>query len=206
LENIIDLEEADELLFPLFKARGARGLLLVAIHACGSDLVTQVLSRRGYRAMWLTLPELRGGYRAHFEMRRRSGMQVYPTSTATLRQAVKYLQDGGVVGTGIDRPLPSPHRRPRFFGRPSSLPTFHIRLALQAQVPVAILAPLMQADGRYHVRLAASIQMLPDPDPESEILRNSERVLEVVEDLIRSDPTQWAMTLPVWPEALAAVP
>jgi lauroyl/myristoyl acyltransferase len=156
--------------------------------------------------MWLTLPELRGGYRAHFEMRKRSGMEVFPTSTASMRQAVRYLQSGGVVATGVDRPMPSPRRRPAFFGRPSCLPTFYVRLALQAQVPVAILAPLRASDGRYHVRIGASIEMLPDPDTEAEILRNTERVLRVVEDLIQTDPTQWAMTLPVWPEALAEVP
>jgi lauroyl/myristoyl acyltransferase len=31
-------------------------------------------------------------------------------------------------------------------------------------------------------------------------------ILRVAEDFIRYDPSQWAMTFPVWPEALDQVP
>ena len=49
------------------------------------------------------------------------------------------LRSGGLVSTGVDRPDPTSAGEPlTFFGQPAYLPTGHVRLALQANAPIAV--------------------------------------------------------------------
>ena len=133
-------------------------------------------------------------------------MRLLPASVGALRQALKHLQKGGMVLTGIDRPIPDPEVHPRFFGRPAALPVHHIFLATKAHVPIVIAATNLQDDGKYHVCASEWIEMDHGPDPAAEMLRNAEQVLGVAEHFIGQFPQQWSVPLPVWPQVLDLVP
>lgn len=186
-----------------------RGLVVVGIHLSNFDLALQWIFRLGLPGMILTIPEsglderTRSGQsrRLEFELRRKTGMNLIPTSVTALHQAVRYLKQGGVVLTGIDRPVEA-SLFPRFFGRPAALPSHHVYLALKAQVPIQMIAVRREADGRYHFLASDLIEMEPYPDRDEELRRNTEKVLEVAETWIRPNPEQWGISLPVWPEAL----
>ena len=198
----------DQSIQQLFERRefAKRGLVVAGLHLSSFDFVLQALHLRGLRLMALTIPDPRGGRRVEFEMRKKTGMNLMPASVNTLRQALKHLQRGGVVLTGIDRPIPDVKYRPRFFGRPASLPTHHVYLATRAQVPVIIMVTNLQADGRYTVISSHPIEMESHPDRQLEMLRNAEKVLSIAETFICKVPHQWTISLPVWPEALEQVP
>lgn len=183
-----------------------RGLMLLGLHMSNFDLVLQAMCRRGLKAMALTIPDPQGGRRLEYEMRKRIGMNLVPASASTMRQAVRYLQAGGLVLTGIDRPVPQSNCRPKFFGRPSSLPAHHIHLALKSHVPVMVICAIMQPDEKYHVFASDLIEMQPHSDRETEILQNAEKVLNIAEGFIRQAPQQWVMSLPVWPEIVNQIP
>jgi lauroyl/myristoyl acyltransferase len=179
-----------------------RGLMLVGLHMSGFDLVPQWLIQQGMKPLVLSIPNPQGGRRKEYEARREIGMNVVPGSFASLRQALRHLQQGGVVVTGIDRPIPAPRVCPRFFGRPAALPTHYVSLAVKARVPVMIVVPNLQPDGKYHVLTSGLIEMESHPDRTTEEVRNAERVLGVAEGYIRQAPHQWTISLPVWPETL----
>lgn len=185
---------------------GGQGLMLVGLHLSSFDLVMQWACQQGMRPMILTLPDPQGGRRLEYEQRKRTGLNLVPASLEALRHGVRHLHQGGLVLTGIDRPVPDPSARPRFFGRPAALPLHHIYLATKARVPVIIMAPQLQADGRYHLLASDPIVMEPHPDRKAEMLRNAENVLGLAERFIRAAPQQWSISLPVWPEALALTP
>ena len=132
-------------------------------------------------------------------------MNLVPASVSALRQAVKHLERGGMVLTGLDRPVPNPKYSPGFFGRAASLPTDNIYLASKARVPVVIMAAIQQADGKCHVMTSEPIEMEDYPDNATANLRNAEKVLRRAEDFIRLAPQQWNMFLPVWPDMLEKV-
>ena len=185
------------------------GALVVGMHLSNFDLAFQALYTfyfRNTRALALTLPEMKGGYRWQYEMRQNAGIEIVPTTPATLRQAVERLRSGGIVMTGLDRPFPAEKYRPRFFGRPASLPVHHVYLALKTRAPIYVAAISMRVDGTYALLVSDPISMCPDHDRKSEIIVNAETVLRVAEGFIRQAPRQWAMTFPVWPEALEQVP
>jgi KDO2-lipid IV(A) lauroyltransferase len=179
-----------------------RGLMIVGLHLSSFDLVLQWFIQQGMKALILTIPNPQGGRRKEYEARKKAGVNLVPASFSALRQALRHLQQGGVVLTGIDRPIPAPKVRPRFFGRPAALPVHHISLAVKARVPVMIMAPSLQPDGKYHVLTSGLIEMDPYPDRAAEELQNAERVLGIAEGFIRQAPQQWSISLPVWPETL----
>ena len=183
-----------------------RGLMIVGLHLSNFDLVLQWMCLQGMKLFALTIPDPQGSQRMEFEMRKRTGMNLVPVSFKAIRQALCHLQRGGMVVTGIDRPTPSPKASPCFFGRPSGLPIHHVYLAIKAKVPIVIIVVNSQADGKYRVLASDLIEMDPIPNREQEILQNAEKVLRIAEDFIRQSPSQWSVTLPVWPETLELVP
>jgi lauroyl/myristoyl acyltransferase len=183
-----------------------RGLVIAGLHLSGFDLILQSICRQGLKALVLTIPDPRGGRLIEFEMRKRTGMNLVPASLSALRQAVKHLEQGGMLLTGLDHPVPDSKYHPRFFGHPSALPTHYISLALKARVPVVIMAAIYQAEGKYHVLSSEPIEMECDQDRGKEILRNTEKVLRRAEEFIRLAPQQWNMPQPVWPQLLENVP
>jgi len=183
-----------------------RGLMVVGLHFSNFDFVLQAGGLKGLEAMVLTIPELPGGYRQQYEMRKRTGMNLVPASLTALRMAVEHLQAGGLLLTGIDRPDGASSQRPIFFGRPAALPIHPIYLAIRARVPVVLLAAILEPDGKYHFLSSDPIEMDAYPDRHIEGLRNAEKILKIAEGFIRLAPEQWSMTLPVWPEALDQAP
>lgn len=183
-----------------------RGLMLVGLHLSNFDFVLQSMCMQGLKAFVLTIPDPQGGHRMEYEMRKRTGMNLVPASVSALRNAVKYLEQGGVVLTGIDRPVPDSRAKPRFFGRTSSLPTHHIYLAMKANVPVMVIATRLGRDGRYHVETSEPIEMESFSDYDNGSVRNAERVLKEAERFILQTPEQWNMSLPVWPDLMDSVP
>lgn len=183
-----------------------RGLMIAGLHLSSFDLVMQWVCRDGLRPLLLTLPNPKGARQIEFEVRKKIGMNLLPASVGAFRQALRHLQRGGMVLTGVDRPVENPEVCPSFFGRPAALPVYHIFLAIKARVPVLLTASYRQPDGRYHVFASDPIEMDPCPSLDEAILHNAENVLAAAEVFIRRAPRQWAVPLPVWPQLLARVP
>lgn len=183
-----------------------RGLVAAGLHMSNFDLVLQWMCKQGLKPLVLTIPEPRGGRRVEYEARKKIGMNLVPTSLASLRQAVKHLQQGGVVITGVDRPIENPPMCPRLFGYPAALPVHYAYLAQKAQVPVHLFAVLLQPDGRYHVISSEPIEMERDENRDRETIRNAEKVLSIAETMIQKAAEQWLVPLPVWPDRMSMVP
>jgi KDO2-lipid IV(A) lauroyltransferase len=184
----------------------SRGMIAVGLHMSGFDLVLQWLCMQGLKPLVFTIADPQGGRRVEFEKRRELGMNLVPASLQGLRHAAQHLQHGGLVVTGMDRPVPDRAVRPRFFGHPAALPMHHIFMALKARVPLRILAALYREDGRYHVISSPMIEMQHHPDREKEALLNAEKVLSTAEDFIKQAPDQWSVPLAVWPDLIDRLP
>ena len=183
-----------------------RGLMVVGLHLSGFDLILQFIARQGVRAMVLTIPDPQGGRLIEYELRKKTGMNLIPASLSTLRKAIKHLEQGGTVLTGLDRPVPDPKYQPQFFGHAASLPTHYVSVALQAHVPVVVMAAIRQTDGTYYVMGSEPMEMESDSDHRKEILSNAEKVLKRAEEFIRRAPQQWNIPLAVWPQLMRNMP
>jgi len=182
------------------------GVIFITPHTSAFDLAGAALALNGLHFQTLSFPNVNDGYAWQNRIRRHLGLEVTPLSMSSLQLARERLQKGGTILSGLDRPHPSSNYKPRFFGRPAALPVFHVRLGLRNNCPIQVIGVNTQPEGNYLIDCSDPIWMQPDPDPYEEIIKNAEKVLLAGEIFIRKAPEQWAMTYPVWPEVMNAVP
>lgn len=175
-----------------------RSVVFACPHTGNYDLAGRALGLLGLRALVLAEPTPRADYNYQNRLRRQTGLTIRTISMEALREAAGFLAQGGSVLTGVDWPVGEARYRPRFCGRPSLLPTAHVRLAVKVQAPVVVVACQRGDDGRYFIQSSDPIPMHMGRSMPETILSNTEAVLEVVTQFIRQDPTQWLLYQPVW--------
>lgn len=182
-----------------------QGYLVVAPHISNFDLVASRLVRGGYTGIALSYPNPGSGYQLQNEIRKSYGLKLSRWGDPeTQNGIIEYLKSGGVIGTGIDRPLPTRKKRHyvNFFGRPSPLPLGHITTALAANVPILVVAAYLLPDGRYSFKYSGPIHLQKFANKMDNIILNAEIILKEIEEFIKLAPEQWLMYYPVWPDIL----
>jgi lauroyl/myristoyl acyltransferase len=81
----------------------------------------------------------------------------------------------------------------------------HVRLALKLDLPVYVIGVAQDDTKQYRLWVQGPVTMQRCPDPEEEIVLNTEVLLKIVEENIRQYPLQWNMTYPVWPQVMNEV-
>lgn len=185
---------------------GSEGTLILAPHLSNFDLAGRAMALNGYEIQVLSYPQPHGGYQWQNRLRKDVGIDVSPMSTESLRRAKARLNEGGLVISGLERPLPETNYHPLFFGYPAPVPVFYVRLALQTKSAMMIIACIGTPQENYILECSDLIYLQPMKDPVQEIEKNAEKVLKAAEPFIRDHPEQWAMTYPVWPFALDQMP
>ncbi len=208
LQNYVSFSPQAEELIDLSQEK-QRGMVVLGLHMSNFDLVMQAAAWKGLHAIGISIPENTENNEAvewQHKFRRNSGLEILPASFSTFKQAIRRLREGEIVMTGIDRPIPSPRFKPVFFGHPSFLPTHYIHLALEANVPVMLLAATRMPDGIYRIHSTPEIHLNKIQDRNLELSINTAKVLEYAAEFIRSTPDQWDVLQPVWPELLSQMP
>jgi lauroyl/myristoyl acyltransferase len=178
--------------------RDPRGTILVGPHIGNFDLAAQWMASQGIEMQFLSLADPDAGTRTMNSLRESRGIVVTPIDPGSLRLALKRLRKGGVVVTGIDRVI-SPDDEPvLFFDAPARLPKGHVRLALQAGSHIIVACCSQAPDGRYRMTIAPPVEMEVTGDRHKDVMHNTRRVLQIIEEMIRSMPDQWLMFHPVW--------
>ena len=194
-EKIIEMSKHDR-----------RGLVIVIVHTSSFDLMLQAASYYGLKGLMISLPETTDALEWQHNLRREAGTPVLPASYESVRTAVKRLKSGGMVLTGIDRPIPELKYKLHFFGRLASLPVHHIQMALMAKVPIVLACSHFQDDGTIRLSISEYIEMERYASRDETIMKNAEKVLKIGEKFLLEAPEQWAVYFPVWPEALSEMP
>ena len=116
------------------------GAFIVAPHLSNFDLVLLAAAYRGLKGQVLTYGNPTSGYKIQNDIRSQTGLNISPVSPEVHRQAIENMRSGGFVITAIDRPIRRKAQSMNFFGHPSPLPVGHIRMALEADVPIIVVA------------------------------------------------------------------
>lgn len=183
-----------------------RGLFILGAHMSNFDLAWIGLSQLIPVPMQaLSLAEPPAGFEFFNRLREKGNVIITPVSPRALRDAMARLREGGLVITGVDRPVTSGNEPVEFFGAMAHLPTGYIRIPLRTDCLVMTMAAYYDADehgGVYNVIANPPLEMERTGDAEADVAFNLRRVLAEIEDLIRRRPDQWNMFIPVWPETL----
>ena len=180
--------------------RRGQGTIIVGTHTGNFDLSILALAAHGLeiQVLGLAAPPA-GGFNLMDQMRARFGVHLTSINARTLREAIKRLRAGGIVLTGVDRPVGGVERKVEFFGRPAPLPTGHVRLALKTDATILVAGPYRDQQRGHVVRLSPPLVMARTGDRAQGLRANLRRVTGWLEEYIRTCPEQWAMFLPVWP-------
>ncbi len=182
------------------------GTIYLTPHLSNFDLAGRAIAYHGYPMLVLSYPNPHKGYQMQNKMRQESAIEVMPMSVESLRLAKQRLLAGEAISTGLDRPLAESKYHPRFFSYPSMLPVTYVKLALQTNAKIIVVACVSQSDGHYRVESSDLITMDQYDDPIEEMERNAEKVLIQAEHFISAHPEQWSMFYPIWPWALDEMP
>jgi len=175
-----------------------RGVLFVSPHMCSLDVLLLALSKR-YRDMQVLSKASPGlNTRVINHLRSRYGLRMTPISPVSLREALRRLRSGGLVGIAAD--LPAPDSAPLFFlGRPCYLPLGFARLALASGASIVVGTSRRVGAGQFE----GLGKELPPPRSTGQLredaIRWAQAVIEVVEGYILDRPSEWFMPLPLWP-------
>jgi lauroyl/myristoyl acyltransferase len=130
------------------------------------------------------------------------GMTVVPMER-TPRRILRVLQEHGMVATPIDRPLPAGEGVPiRFFGRRCYVPGGIAQLALKTG---AAIAPGFcwydeEHSPTFYTYVASPIIPVPTGDRQADAIGLTQRIYDVIAEMIRTYPAQWYMFRPFWPD------
>ena len=203
LQEIVDFSSSAQQAFDRIKNNQAT--VFACPHLSNFDLMGYALALNNYIVQVLSFPQPVSSYKMQNQLRESLGIIVTPMTLSAFREARKRLNNGGSILTGLDRPLPEDQQnkyQPTFFGYKANLPVTYIRMALEADAPVVVVAATTQPGGRYKLEASQPIWMEPFDELETEIIHNADRVLKEAESLIMSYSEQWAMFYPIWPEFL----
>ncbi len=187
------METIDEIL-----AQGG-GLLYVGAHTIGLDHLLIYFGGLDYHTQVLSYPEVLPSYQAQNDLRRSFGLNLAPVSYQSLRAAITYLKEGGIVVTAADRPDESGVFM-EFFGKRAWLPIGHVRLAMKTKAPIMVGVTYSVEEGKYRAKSLGVVR--PEdfeghPNPEQEI---AQQVIHKIEGFIRDHPDEWWMFHRVWPD------
>jgi KDO2-lipid IV(A) lauroyltransferase len=183
-----------------------KGVIIAGTHTGNFDLGILALAAHGLdlQVLGLAAPP-GGGFHLMDQMRARAGVRLTSINVSSLREAMSRLRAGGIVLTGVDRPVGDEEATVEFFGRPALLPTGHVRLALKTDAVILAAGNYRDREQGNAVRLSPPIEMIRTGDPQEDLRDNLRRVNAYLEEYIRAWPDQWALFLPVWPEQAAPV-
>ncbi|MDT8381292.1 MAG: hypothetical protein RQ728_03425 [Brevefilum sp.] len=203
LQEVVDFSPRAKMAFE--RIRKNQPSVFVCPHLSNFDLMGYALALNNFEVQVLSYPEPVSSYKMQNQLRESLGIIVTPMTLSAFRQARKRLQNGGSILTGLDRPLPEDQQnkyQPTFFGHEANLPVTYVRMAIEAEAPVIVVAATSQPGGRYMLEATDPIWMESQDELETEIIHNANRVLKEAEEIILEYSNQWAMFYPIWPKFL----
>ena len=176
-----------------------RPVVVAGAHLSNFDFTIQYVVSQHIPAQLLSLAEPTPGFQLLNQLRANPLCEVTPVSESALRSAIRRLRGGGVVGTGVDRPVKGQQEPIEFFGRPAKLPIGHIRMAMKTNATLLVLWCEWSPNSGYSMRIAPPLEIDHMDDPTRTIYRTARKVLAIIEAAIARHPEQWMMFVPVWP-------
>jgi KDO2-lipid IV(A) lauroyltransferase len=180
-----------------------QGVLLLGLHVSNFDLGALALRAHGLPMLVLSLADPQGGARFQNHLREEKGIEITPITPESLRMAIRRLREGGLVVTGVDRPIPQDQELIEFFGQPAYMPLGPARLALMGDAISYVGGCHYEPGAGYALQFTGPIETVRGGSRRQDVLVNARRLAAVAEEYVRAYPEQWLMFYPVWPESSA---
>lgn len=173
------------------RAREGKGTVLVTAHYGNWELLGAAVRAHGVDVRYLLPPQTNPGSDAYFDaVRRRLGIEPIKIGFG-MRDALRALRSGVVLGMLPDQDARRVGLHVPFFGRPASTHTGPARLAYRAGCPLGIGFIERLPGGRFRSRLAAIFHPDIAAEESAEVERLTRAMNAEIEAAIRRRPDHW---------------
>lgn len=175
-----------------------RGVMIVGMHMGNWDLGPALACQRDYRVSvvvetfkYSRMNDFVQGIRAKL------GMDAIPLERAG-RGILSALRKKHLLGVLIDRPSHENGVKVTFFDAPTYVPAGAATLALKTGAPVVAFAVVRGQDNKFFTLYDDNIAVEPSGDFERDVQHLTQKIIDSLEQMVRSYPDQWYMFRPMW--------
>jgi KDO2-lipid IV(A) lauroyltransferase len=169
-----------------------RGILYLTGHFSSWELLPTAHALHGYPLSFTTRPLDNTRLEKYLRRVRESKGNTVIYKKDSARRILKELKAGRAVGVLMDHNVsPAEGIFAEFFGIPAATSTGVALLALRTGAPVlpGYLTP--QRDGRYVIKFLPPVDMVLTGDTAEDLRVNTQRLNDVLEQIIREQPESW---------------
>ncbi|HYM49996.1 MAG TPA: lysophospholipid acyltransferase family protein [Candidatus Limnocylindrales bacterium] len=179
--------------------KAGKGAVVVTAHMSNWDILAAAAAVYGYPINAVTNELPSGGLNGLvIASRARIGMKMIPLGPGSLRSIMKALQRNELVALASDLYPGERGVTVPFFNRPAVFPPGPASIALKTGAPIIPVWVRRQPDNKYVAEVEAPLEVSRTGDPSRDIQVTTERIVGFFERIIRREPDQWLVFLPVW--------
>lgn len=204
LDRLIDLEGLPNLERAL---DAGKGVVIFTGHFGSPTLVAHIVGVRGYHITAVAEPVKPEKLFDLINGARGSGrISFLPMGPNSFRDLTQVLRANGVVGIVGDRDIQRTGVRVRLFGAETTLPAGPVMLCLRTGAELIPAFTFRKEGGRFGACLREPMKLDRSGDLRENLRVNTQKLAEVLEDVIVKSPEQWIVFEPLWPEGGMALP
>ncbi len=118
-------------------------------------------------------------------------VEIFNRGTNELRAAGRALKDGKILGFLADQDAGPGGAFIKFLGKTASTPMGPAVFARRFNAPVVPAFIIRQPNGRHLVKIGEVMHFEDTGDTDADLLRFTQKMTKILEDVIRQNPTQW---------------
>ena len=178
-----------------------RGGVIVGTHFGNPEMSVQPLAAKGFSIMGLTEP-LEPKALSDFtnQLRSQHGHVYRSLGYEGLKETIRRLKSGGLVAVLLDRDVTGNGVPMQFCGAQANIPLGAVDLALRTGADLLPARSWRMPGYSFKIRVDPPLKIIRTDDYDADLRANTERLLPIFEDQLRSDPGQWAVLEAIWKE------
>ncbi len=118
-------------------------------------------------------------------------VEIFNRGTNELRAAGRALKDGKILGFLADQDAGPGGAFIKFLGKTASTPLGPAVFSRRFSAPVVPAFIIRKDDGRHLVKIGEPMHFVDTGDTDADLLRFTEKMTAILEQVIRENPTQW---------------
>lgn len=183
-----------------------QGAIIISAHLGAFDFAGQYIMASHFKPLVLTAPTVSPFFFAGVTYLRASmGARVEIHTSSSVRDMVRELRHGGMIGLFADRDFGDSGWPVKLFDAETTLPIGAVKLARQTGAPLvpwfALREHTTERRRGFSFFSMEPIYIERTANRAADITRGLEQVARLYESQISGAPDQWVMFQPVWPES-----
>jgi len=185
--QFVRIEGAENLSEALSYGQGA---VLATAHSGNWEILGAALAMNGFPLVAVVQKQTNAAMdRFINEYRTMAGMHV--TYKTGVREMVRMLGEGKIIGLLMDQDQHSKGAFVEFFGRLASTPQGAAVLARMKDAPIVPAFITENSDGTHTVIIHPIVKVNKTPDKERDVLETTAKITKIIEQHIRKYPHEW---------------